>query len=47
MNANNLATLFDKMKDYGIDPETKDNIGTISYVFPLTRTTNVGVNVQF
>lgn len=47
MNANNLATLFDKMKDYGIDPETKDNIGTISYVFPLTRTTNVGVNIQF
>lgn len=51
MNANNLATLFDKMKAYGIDPETKDNLGgaegNISYVFPLTRTTNLGVNIQF
>lgn len=47
MNANNLFTLFDKMKDYGIDPETRDNIGTISYVFPLTRTTMFGFNVQF
>ena len=51
MNANNLLTMFDKMKAYGIDPETKDNLGgsegNISYVFPLTRTTNVGVNIQF
>ncbi len=47
VNANNLATMFDKMKDYGIDPEMQDNIGTISYVFPLTRTTNIGVNIQF
>lgn len=51
MNANNVFTLFDKMKDYGIDPETKDNIGgyegNISYVFPLTRTTMFGFNVQF
>ena len=47
MHANNLFTLFDKMKDYGIDPETRDNIGTISYVFPLTRTTVFGFNVQF
>jgi TonB-linked SusC/RagA family outer membrane protein len=47
MHSNNLFTLFDKMKDYGIDPETRDNIGTISYVFPLTRTTMFGFNVQF
>lgn len=51
INANNLCTLFDKMKDYGIDPETQDNLGgaegNISYVFPLTRTTNIGVNIQF
>ena len=51
MNANNLVTMFDKMRAYGIDPETKDNLGgsegNISYVFPLTRTTNVGVNIQF
>ena len=51
VNANNVFTLFDKMRDYGIDPETQDNIGgnegPISYVFPLTRTTNIGVNIQF
>lgn len=51
MNANNLVTMFDQMKAYGIDPETKDNLGgsegNISYVFPLTRTTNFGVNIQF
>ncbi len=50
-NANNLLTLFDKMSRYGIDPETKDNLGgsegNISYVFPLTRTTNIGVNINF
>ena len=50
-NANNLLTLFDHMSRYGIDPETKDNMGgsegNISYVFPLTRTTNFGVNIQF
>lgn len=50
-NANNLLTLFDQMSRYGIDPETKDNMGgsegNISYVFPLTRTTNVGINIQF
>ncbi|MCQ2158311.1 MAG: TonB-dependent receptor [Bacteroidales bacterium] len=50
-NANNLVTLFDQMSRYGIDPETKDNMGgsegNISYVFPLTRTTNIGVNIQF
>ncbi len=49
--ANNLLTLFDKMSEYGIDPETKDNIGegegNISYVFPLTRTINFGVDIQF
>lgn len=51
VNANNVFTMFDKMKEYGIDPETQDNIGgsegPISYVFPLTRTTNIGVNIQF
>lgn len=51
VNANNLLTLFDKMSRYGIDPETKDNLGgeegNISYVFPLTRTTNFGVNINF
>ena len=51
INANNLFTLFDQMSRYGIDPETKDNLGgsegNISYVFPLTRTTNIGVNINF
>ena len=51
VNANNLVTMFDKMSRYGIDPETKDNLGgsegNISYVFPLTRTTNLGVNINF
>ena len=51
INANNLLTMFDQMSRYGIDPETKDNLGgsegNISYVFPLTRTTNVGVNINF
>ena len=41
----------DEMSAYGIDPETKDNLGAgegnISYVFPLTRTVNFGVNIQF
>lgn len=50
-NANNVFTLFDKMKAYGIDPETKDNLGgsegNISYVFPLTRTIMFGFNIQF
>ena len=50
-NANNLLTLFDQMSRYGIDPETKDNLGgsegNISYVFPLTRTVNFGVNINF
>lgn len=50
-NANNLLTLFDQMSKYGIDPETKDDLGgtegNISYVFPLTRTVNFGVNIQF
>ncbi len=49
--ANNLCTIFDHMSEYGIDPETKDNLGgaegNISYVFPLTRTVNLGVNIQF
>jgi hypothetical protein len=39
------------MSRYGIDPETKDNLGgsegNISYVFPLTRTVNFGVNINF
>ena len=51
LNANNLLTFFDQMSRYGIDPETKDNLGgsegNISYVFPLTRTTNFGVNINF
>ena len=51
LNVNNLMTFFDQMSRYGIDPETKDNLGgsegNISYVFPLTRTTNVGVNINF
>ena len=51
INANNLMTFFDKMSRYGIDPETKDNLGgsegNISYVFPLTRTVNAGVNISF
>lgn len=50
-NANNLFTFFDQMSRYGIDPETKDNLGgsegNISYVFPLTRTVNFGVNINF
>lgn len=51
VNANNVFTLFDKMKDYGIDPETRDNLGgsegNITYVFPLTRTVMFGFNIQF
>ena len=46
-NANNIFTLFDKMKKYGIDPETKDGLGTISYVFPLTRTVVFGFQITF
>lgn len=44
LNGNNLITFKNEMKDMGIDPETTD--GT-SYIFPLTRVFNLGVNVKF
>lgn len=47
VNANNVFTLFDKMKRYGIDPETQDALGLISYAFPLARTVIFGFNIQF
>ena len=46
-NANNIFTLFDQMKKYGIDPETKDELGLISYAFPMARTFIFGLNIQF
>lgn len=44
LNGNNLITFRNAMKEMGIDPETTD--GT-SYIYPLTRVFNIGVNIQF
>lgn len=45
VNANNVATFGAKrLRDVGIDPEVRDGS---SYIYPLTRVFNVGVNLQF
>jgi hypothetical protein len=51
-NGNNLFTLKNDLKDYGLDPETADNrnggySNQQGYFFPLTRVYNFGLNVQF
>jgi len=43
-NGNNLYTFINKMREMGIDPETKDNA---TYIFPLTLTVTFGINIQF
>ena len=44
LNGNNLYTFHNDMKSMGIDPETTDGS---SFIFPLTRIFNMGVNIQF
>jgi hypothetical protein len=45
VNGNNLATFgARRLKEVGIDPEIKDNS---TYIYPLTKIFNVGVNIQF
>lgn len=44
VSGNNVFTFKNAMKDMGIDPETTDNT---SYIYPLTRVFNMGVNIQF
>lgn len=51
-NGNNLFTLKNDLKDYGLDPETADNnnsgyANNQGYFFPITRVYNFGLNVQF
>lgn len=47
MNGNNLATWGSKLID-GIDPEQADaGKNNMGYLFPLTKTYNFGVNIQF
>ena len=43
-NANNIYTFMNKLKDMGIDPETRDNS---TYIYPLTTTVTFGLNIQF
>ena len=45
-NANNVWTIFDRFpsKKMGLDPEARDNS---TYRYPLTRTFNIGINLQF
>ena len=50
VNANNVVTFLNKMKDMGIDPETTDpgiNDARTAYIFPLTRVFNIGLSLQF
>lgn len=42
---NNIYTFKNDLSDIGIDPETPD--GRSKYIFPLIRTYNFGLNVQF
>lgn len=42
VSGNNLALLYDHMKDLGFDPETSDY-----WFYPQQRTFNVGVNLTF
>jgi TonB-linked SusC/RagA family outer membrane protein len=45
VNANNVVTFGAKrLREIGIDPESKDNI---LYIYPLTRIYNIGVNLTF
>jgi TonB-linked SusC/RagA family outer membrane protein len=51
-NGNNLITFNNDLKDFGLDPETADNINAgysnfEGYFFPLTRVYNFGLSVQF
>ncbi|RYF23312.1 MAG: TonB-dependent receptor [Flavobacteriales bacterium] len=51
-NGNNLFTLKNDLKEFGLDPETADtnNSGygnNQGYFFPITRVYNFGLNVQF
>jgi TonB-linked SusC/RagA family outer membrane protein len=41
-NGNNLALLYDKMKDLGFDPETNDY-----WYYPQQRSYNFGINLTF
>ena len=43
-NANNVYTFKNALTPYGIDPETTDGS---SYIYPLTRIFNFGVNLKF
>lgn len=42
---NNIYTFKNNLSEVGIDPETPD--GRSKYIFPLIRTYNFGLNVQF
>ncbi|MBK5720640.1 TonB-dependent receptor [Dysgonomonas sp. Marseille-P4677] len=44
INGNNLITFQNEMRKMGIDPETADGS---SYIYPLTRVFNFGLNIQF
>ncbi len=51
-NGNNLFTLKNDLKDFGLDPETADTNNAYygnnqGYYFPITRVYNFGLNVQF
>ncbi|GHT12097.1 SusC/RagA family TonB-linked outer membrane protein [Bacteroidia bacterium] len=44
INGNNIWTFQNAMHDLGIDPETSDGS---TYIYPLTRVFNIGLNVRF
>jgi TonB-linked SusC/RagA family outer membrane protein len=44
INGNNLVTFRNEMRELGIDPETTDGS---TYIYPLTRVFNTGLNIQF
>jgi TonB-linked SusC/RagA family outer membrane protein len=47
-NGNNLYTFKNALSKYGIDPETEDGSnGGSTYIYPITRVFNIGINVQF
>ena len=43
---NNVYTFYSKLKNIGIDPETKSS-GSYSYVYPITATFIIGVSIQY
>jgi len=45
VNANNIFTFNNALSKYGVDPEQTDT-GS-SYLYPLTKVFNIGLNVQF